>query len=119
MCMGESAADTLRGDEQAFLADAVAELFPTHSFAIRKTDDGMVWAVLEPMESDPFGMRFTICRIDPSLLVMVEDRHAHRHFQTTSNVEDAMDFVRYAIDQVNQAANLTAMIVRPANLVLQ
>jgi hypothetical protein len=115
MCMGEPAAGMLRGDEQAFLIDAVAERFPMHDFAIRETDDGMVWAVLEPMESDPFGMRFTICRIDPSVIVMIEDRHANRHFCATSNVKDAMDFVRHAIDQVN----LAAMNAQPVNLVLQ
>ncbi len=114
MCIGESGADTLHGAEQRFLRAVSATEFPAHAFAIHGNDDGQVWVVLEPSSARPDLPRFTICRIDPCVLVMVEDHGARRQFCSTSNVEDAVAFVRHATGQ----AVLAVMNAHPASPVL-
>ena len=98
MSIGEGL-DTLRSQEQSFLRSAAAAQFPNHSFSIRHGEDGLAWAVIAPRLSQRCAICFTICRIDPCLMVMVEDREARRQFRSAANVEDAMAFVQMASEQ--------------------
>ncbi len=98
MCIGEGL-DTLKSQEQGFLRAAAAAQFPNHSFSIRHGEGGLAWAVLAPQLPQRTALCFTICRIDPCLMVMAEDREARRQFCSAANVEDAMAFVQMASEQ--------------------
>lgn len=93
MCMGESADDTLQQSEQEAIALAAGDDLPGHRVAIRGNDDGMAWVVLEPLADDHQTFRFTICRIAPCLVVMVEGREGRR-FLSAGTIAEAMDAVR-------------------------
>lgn len=89
--MNESAGDTLREDETALIADIAGRACPAHDFALRSTDDGIAWAVLAPR--DPDQLRFTICRIDPCLIVLIEDAYERRQVRALGTMEDVVEFV--------------------------
>lgn len=91
MCFGENGSDTLREDEQAVLRDAVSEHLPSYGFSLRSNEDSITWAVLEPPPSGLPMPKFTVCRIDPCIMVTVEDR-AQRRFSSASTMEDAVAF---------------------------
>ena len=105
MCIGETTSDTLDQAEQTFLAEIADSQFPGHRFALRNNDDGITWVLLTPRENEtsaPF--RVTICRVDPCIMVMLEDRAARRQFRALSNVAEAVDFVHAMSDQLLLAA---------------
>ena len=115
MCIGESTNDTLSAAEQTVLRDVAAAEFPTHAFAVRANADGIAWVVLEPRTIRADLMRITICRIDPCVMVMIEDSAARRQICSTADVAGAVAFVRNASDQ----ALLAVMNAHPASPVLQ
>ena len=115
MCIGESSGDTLDIAERDFLRAAAATAFPDHSFSVLNNEDGIHWVVLEPAVLGPATLRVTICRIDPCVMVMMEDEASRRQICSASTVEDAFGFARLASDQ----ALLAAMNAHPAPATLQ
>src|SRR3978361_1792081 len=99
MDIGESTNDTLDAGERAYLRDIAATTFPAHDFSVCANRDGINWVVLEPREVRADLMRVTICRIDPSVIVMLEDQDSRRQICSTASVADAVAFVRDATDQ--------------------
>lgn len=92
MCFGESCSDTLHNEEQTALKAAAAKCLPAYACSFHSNADPITWAVLEPPTTPMHMPKFTICRIDPCIMVMVED-HAHRRrFSSASTVEDALIF---------------------------
>ena len=79
MCLGGEL-DTMAKRECAALGEWAAEEFACHSFEVRTNTDGVAWVVLEPPSTRIELLRFTICRIVPCILVMVEDADARRQF---------------------------------------
>ena len=114
MCIGEGV-DTLGLREQILLRTAAAEGMPNHSFFICQGEGDLAWAVMAPLSSDDAALRFTICRIDPGVMVLVEDRNARRQFCSVANVEDAMAFIQIASEQ----AILASMHAHPAPETMQ
>jgi hypothetical protein len=94
MCIGEATGDTLERHEQVYIGTIAARDFPAHDFDLRRNADGITWAVLNPRGSAPTLLRFTICRIDPVIMVMIEDAHARRQFRSVATIEDAAAFLR-------------------------
>ena len=115
MCIGEMGLDTIGLGERESLRVAANEAFPAHRFGVHANADGISWIVLEPSAIRPDQLRFTICRIAPCLMVMVEDASGRRQIRGTDGVGDAMAFARQATDQ----AILAAMNAHPAHEVLQ
>ncbi|WP_158810304.1 hypothetical protein [Beijerinckia sp. L45] len=103
--------DTLDLTEQSYLRAIAVSEFPTHAFTLRTNEDGITWVVLEPGAGRADLMRVTICRLDPCVMVMIEDHEARRQFCSTVSVADAVEFVRNAADQ----AILTVMNAHPAS----
>jgi hypothetical protein len=105
MCFGEGgAADTLRDGDTTLIMNSAGRDLPAHAFSLRRNGDGVTWVVLDP--HDPTHLRFTICRVDPCVMVMIEDPFARRQFRSVATVEDAMSFVRHAIEQVSAGNDL-------------
>ena len=98
MCLGDGL-DTMMTRECASLREWAAEEFATHGFEVRANADGVFWVVLEPPVTRTDLLRFTICRITPCIVVMVEDAKARRQFCSTGNVAKAMAFVRDVADK--------------------
>lgn len=92
MCIGEDKSDTLQGSDQSFLRDASASRLPAYDFSLHSNTDDITWAVLEPQKQGIEMPRFTICRIDPCVMVMVENQTDQRRFCSTLSVEEAMAF---------------------------
>ena len=115
MCMGEAGLDTIGLRERESLREAAGDAFPSHRFGVHSNEDGISWVVLEPSAVRAHLLRFTICRIAPSLMVMVEDAAGRRQIRSTGSVGDAMAFAREAADQ----AILATMNAHPAHGVLQ
>lgn len=99
MCFGESGGDSLKFGELNYLREAAKD-FPSYDFDLRTNDDDLTWAVFSPQESSARTPRFTFCRIDPCVMVMVEDQTTHRRFCSAPTVEDA---VRFALDTAKRA----------------
>lgn len=100
--------DTLHGDEQVFLRRHAPDAAPTHRFLLETSRDGVVWAVLEPDPAIAGLPKFTIGRVAPSVIVMVEDAEARRQFCSTPSVEEAMRFVQAVTHEAFAARNLHA-----------
>ena len=115
MCIGEAGLDTIGAGERESLRRAAGDAFPAHRFGVHANSEGISWIVLEPSESRADLLRFTICRIAPCLIVMVEDASGRRQICSTDGVGNAMAFARQATDQ----AVLAAMNAHPAHAVLQ
>ena len=98
MCIGETS-DTLDATEQAFLMRIAETEFPAHRFTLRSNDDGIIWALLTPDGVADARPTVTICRIDPCILVMIEDRYARRQFRSLASVEEAVDYVHAMSDR--------------------
>lgn len=99
MCVGEP--DSLAEAEQMFLKEATALRLGAYAFQACRNDDALQWAVLEPRKAEWKLPRFTICRIDPAILVRVSDADGGERFCSTQNVEEAMIF---AIQTATSAA---------------
>lgn len=91
MCIGESSRDTLHPSEQLFFTEAATRDLPTYEASIHRNDE-IAWVVIEPRRAYGDMPRFTICRIAPCIMVMVEDRQAQRRFSSMPSVEEAMAF---------------------------
>ncbi len=115
MCIGESNGDTLAGSDCAVLREAAVESLPAHRFDQCANADGLVWVVLEPPAARPELLRFTICRIAPCVMVLVEDACGRRQIVSTSDVHDALAVARHAADQ----AMLAAANAHPAHASVQ
>ena len=107
MCMGEASLDTIGAQERESLRAAAGHQFPAHRFGVHANDEGMSWIVLEPSAKRVDLLRFTICRIAPCLMVMVEDTAGRRQICSTDGVGHAMAFARQATDQAIFAATNT------------
>lgn len=105
MCIGEGGSDSLRPGEQAYLSEIAGQGLPAYDFMLRTNDDAMTWAVLEPARRSALTPRFIICRIDPCVMVMVEDQTGERRFCSMSSVEDAMSFIAESAGRALLAAN--------------
>ncbi len=114
MCLGEEL-DTMAKQECAALREWAADEFATHDFEVRANAEGISWVVLKPPLARTDLLRFTICRIAPCIMVMVEDADARRQFCSSEDVEGAMAFVRNVVDETVFAA----MNAHPAHRVLQ
>ena len=107
--------DSMAQHECAALREWAMEEFPSHGFDVRTNADGIAWVVLEPPPARTDLLRFTICRIAPCIMVMVEDADARRQFCSSGDLEGAMAFAYNAVDRtVLAAAN-----AHPAHRVLQ
>ncbi len=115
MCIGEADLDTIGARERESLRMAAGDAFPSHRFGVYANADGISWIVLEPSTVRADLLRFTICRIAPCLMVMVEDATGRRQICSTDGVGNAMAFARQATDQ----AILAAVNAHPAHGVLQ
>lgn len=115
MCIGEAGLDTIGAIERERLREAAGDAFPAHRFGVHANTDGISWVVLEPSTIRADLLRFTICRIAPCLMVMVEDAVGRRQICSTDGVGEAMAFARLATDQ----AILAAANAHPAHAVLQ
>lgn len=98
MCWGEGGSDTLDVKDQIALKEAVSRHLPSYACDLLSNDDAMTWAVLRSTGSGPTMPRFTICRIDPCFMVMVEDQ-AERRFSSVATIEDAIAFTCQATVQ--------------------
>ena len=114
MCFGDGL-DTMVRHECTSLRAWAAQEFSSHDFVVRANAEGLTWVVLEPPAPRTDLLRFTICRIAPCVMVMVENGDEAAQFCSTGDVEAAMAFVRNAADQ----AVLTAMNAHPAHRPLQ
>jgi hypothetical protein len=103
MCIGETN-DTLDATEQAYLTRIAKAEFPRHRFALRRNDDGITWVLLTPWGVDAALPKVTICRVDPCILVMLEDQHARRQFRSLVNVEAAVEYIHAMSDEALRAA---------------
>lgn len=108
MCIGEGALDTIGPHEQEQLRLAAGAAMPTHSFAIHANGEGTRWIVLEPQPSLGLGLRFTICRIAPSVVVMVEAPSGRRQFCSFDGIDGVMAFARSATADIVLAGAHTA-----------
>ena len=113
MCIGE-ALDTIRPGEREHLRMAASEHFPTHSFDVHDNGEGLIWIVLDPPLRRADLLRFTICRISPCVMVMVEDGEARRQFCSANDAIDAMAVARRAADHA-----LLATTTHEAHAMLQ
>ena len=104
MCIGEAANDTLHGADRAVIANVAPRDFPAHDVAFECNTDGMTWAVLTPRGRHATLPRVTICRIEPCVMVLIEDAQARRQIRSLANVDDALDFGRAACDHALLAA---------------
>ena len=95
---GERRDDSLDTADQFAVADAAAR-FPAHDLAMRRNTDGMIWAVLAPRGATPALLRFTFCRIGPSIIVEIVDQEGGRQFCTAPAIEQALDVARAMSDQ--------------------
>ncbi len=115
MCIDEAGFDTIGAEEREGLRAAAGVAFPAHRFGVHANADGICWIVLEPSTIRDDLLRFTICRIAPCLMVLVEDTSGRRQICSTDGVDNAMAFARQATDQ----AVLAALNAHPAHEVLQ
>jgi hypothetical protein len=99
MCIGESTGDTLGTAELAMIRDVAAIEFGAHDVALHRNDDGIEWMVLSPRGHTDALLRFTICRIDPAVMVLVEDCEKRRQIRSVPDVAAALDVVRCASNQ--------------------
>ena len=104
MCIDECDGDTLARGDCALLRAAAAEALPAHRFDQCANADGLVWVVLEPPAARPDLLRFTICRIAPCVIVLVEDACGRRQIVSTTHIHDAVAAARNAADQALLAA---------------
>ena len=93
MALGELLDDTLGASEQDLIASRCHHALPAHALALHSNDEGVTWAVLTPPAITPELLRFTICRLSPSVMVMIEDAAARRQFRGLATVEAAVDFI--------------------------
>ena len=103
MSLDADPGDTLVRAEQDLIAGRLSKDLPTHALALHRNEEGMTWAVLTPPAITPELLRFTICRIAPSVMVMIEDEAARRQFRGLASVEEAIDFVCLAAAEAMQA----------------
>lgn len=104
MCIGEGSLDTLAPQEQERLRVDASAILPLHRVDLRTNDEGTRWIVLEPRATDGLALRFTICRVAPSVVVMVEASTGQRQFHSFDGVEGVVAFARSATDQSVLAA---------------
>lgn len=97
MWFGCDADDTLIQSERDTIVQLAADHLPAHRAAECGGRGGVAWVVLEPLAEREGGPRFTICRIAPSLVVMIEDG-GNRQFVTAGTIEAAMDAICAAAD---------------------
>jgi hypothetical protein len=115
MCLAEDHFDSLTDSEQLCLRQTAANEWPSYQFRVEINREGLRWVVLEPLRMTTANPRFTICRVHPCIMVLIEDEDARRQFCSASNVADAIGFIRLAADQ----ALLAAMNAHPAHTHLQ
>ena len=93
MGLGDGLGDTLGPADQDLLASRCQKDLPTHALRLHRNDEGVIWAVLTPPAITPELLRFTICRISPSVMVMIEDEAARRRIRGLASMQEAVDFV--------------------------
>ena len=103
MAFGEGLDDTLGAAEQDLIAHRCQDALPSHVFALHSNDSGITWAVLTPPAITPELLRFTICRIAPTVMVMIEDATARRQFRGLATVDAAVDFVCEVVAEATRA----------------
>ena len=108
MCIGDSTNDTLGGTERALIAEAAEADLPDHRVAFEANEDGIIWAVLTP--SAPDLLRVTICRIDPCVVVLIEDADQRRQIRGLADMVEALAFVRRACGQALSAIEPTRVL---------
>ena len=105
MCFCETGSDTLAVSEQTYLEEAARRCLPAYEFSLHANVDAMIWAVLSPSTEALRMPRFTICRINPCVIVMFESHRTQRSFASLANVEDAMVFACQAAQRTLLAFN--------------
>ena len=96
MCFGDLS-DTLHRFELDDLREAGRRCLPGYVFSVH-ANDAISWVVLSP--PDPRRLpRFTICRIAPCIMVMVEADGEPRRFASTPDVEGAIGFAGHVVEQ--------------------
>ena len=103
MAFGEVLDDTLGLADQDLIAHRCRDALPSHQFALHSNTDGITWAVLTPPTITPELLRFTICRISPAVMVMIEDEAARRQIRGLASVDAAVDFVCEVVAEARQA----------------
>ena len=103
MCFGEGQSDSFRAAEVPLLSKAASTKLPDYDLRWHRNEDAMTWAVLTPPSSSL--PRFTICRIDPCIVVMVEDATDRRRFSSASDIEGAVAFIRQTAEQARLAVH--------------
>jgi len=103
MPFAELLGDTLQAEDQDLIASRCNSDLPAHALSLHHNDEGVTWAVLAPPPITPELLRFTICRVAPSVMVMVEDEEARRQFRGLASIEEAVDFVCAAAAEAMQA----------------
>ena len=103
MAFAELLNDTLRVEDQDVIARRCHRELPAHALSLHRNDDGVTWAVLAPPPITPELLRFTICRVAPSVMVMIEDEEARRQFRGLASIEEAVDFVCVAAAEAMQS----------------
>ena len=93
MALGGVFEDTLATAEQDLIAHRCQHALPSHDFALHSNGHGITWAVLTPPAITPEYLRFTICRVSPAVMVMIEDEASRRQIRGLESVEAAIDFV--------------------------
>ena len=89
MSFGEQG-DSLGPNDRASLIEAVRHTLPSYRLSWHANADAMVWAVLDQQDAAPWQPRFTICRLDHCLVMMVEAGTAARQFCSAATIDDAV-----------------------------
>lgn len=115
MCIADQPLDTIAAPDCSALHGFTRESLPGHSFSVRKNAEGIAWVVLEPPASSALYRRFTICRIAPCVMVMIEDEDGRRQICSAFDVEGAIACIRNALD----TAVMAVAGVQPPHATLQ
>ena len=89
MCFGECL-DSLGSEDRASLTEAVRQTLPSYRLSWHANSDAMVWAVLDRQDADLSQPRFTICRLDRCLVMMIELGAGARQFCSAATMGDAL-----------------------------
>ncbi len=89
MCLGEQF-DSLCPEDRASLTEAVRLSMPAYRLSWHANAEAMVWAVLDRQGGAPTQPRFTICRLDCCLVMMIEAGTAARQFCSAASMADVV-----------------------------
>lgn len=101
----EDHCDTFRPQDLTYLREATHRRMPGYRPAARE-NGRIAWMVLEPDAPGPLP-RFTICRIDPCIMVQIEEAD-ERRFVSVASLDDAIVIAERAVAETSARRNVHA-----------